>query len=79
MGFGVADVARPAQIQIKDAHGPGESAFNTGAGPVAGLRFVRLLPGAGGSRRPAETARRATASATSAGQRTKPRRTALQY
>ena len=49
MGFGVADVARPAQI--KDAHGLGESAFAAGAGRVAGLKGVRLLPGAGGLER----------------------------
>ena len=49
MGFGVADVARPAQI--KDAHGLGESAFDAGAGRVAGLKCLRLLPCAGGLER----------------------------
>src|ERR671936_2099531 len=49
MGFGVAAVARPAQI--KDAHGLGERAFDAGAGRVAGLKVVRLLPGAGGLER----------------------------
>ena len=46
MGFGVADVAGPAQI--KDAHRVREWPCAAGAGRIAGLTFVRLLPGAGG-------------------------------